>query len=124
MGRSTPTSRTHWREITHYADIPLDPDIDTYNTMEVIGALRCFTAREQGRLVGYAVFFIRHNLHYRSSLQAMQDVLFVLPEHRGRVGHQTDSRVRTPANFRRSASSVSSCQAYEQSRGASGSYGV
>jgi hypothetical protein len=81
-----PLLESHWREITHYADIPLDPDKDMYNQMEEIGALRCFTARAQGRLVGYAVFFIRHNLHYRSSLQAMQDVLFVLPEHRARLG--------------------------------------
>jgi hypothetical protein len=81
-----PLLNAHWREITHYADIPLDPDIETYNKMEAIGALRCFTARDQGRLVGYAVFFIRHNLHYRSSLQAMQDVLFVLPEYRGMLG--------------------------------------
>ena len=41
----------------------------------------------EGTLVGYAVFFVRYNMHYRQSLQALQDVLFVDLAHRhSRVG--------------------------------------
>ncbi len=36
-------------------------------------------------VVGYACYFVRHNAHYVSSLQAVQDVLFLLPAHRGRT---------------------------------------
>lgn len=79
-----PLFQKHWDEISHYKDIPLDPDFDMYLKMEDMGVLRVFTAREDDKtLVGYAVFFIKHNLHYKSSLQAMQDIIFIDSEHRG-----------------------------------------
>lgn len=86
-GEILPLLQEHFAEISHYPDIPLDPEIDAYNEIEEKGALRCYTARLDGALIGYAVFFLRNNLHYRSSYQAVQDVLFVRKEHRqGRVG--------------------------------------
>lgn len=82
-----PLLQTHWREIAHYQDIPLDPDVDQYNAADDAGMLRCFTARVDGVLVGYAIYFVRSNMHYRSSKQAVQDVLFLLPEYRkSRIG--------------------------------------
>jgi GNAT superfamily N-acetyltransferase len=67
--------------------------------MEDLGMLRCYTARVAGALVGYGVFTVAHNLHYRGSIQAKQDVLFVLPEYRkSRIGYQLikfcDERLR------------------------------
>lgn len=86
-GEIMPLLIEHKDEIAAYPDIPLDPDIEAYNAIEADGALRCYTARLAGVLVGYAVFFLRHNLHYRSSYQAVQDVLFIQLAHRhGRVG--------------------------------------
>jgi GNAT superfamily N-acetyltransferase len=37
-------------------------------------------------LVGYAVFFVRPNMHYMDSVQAVQDVLYLSPALRG-TGH-------------------------------------
>jgi hypothetical protein len=49
-----------------------------------MGTLRTFTARDaDGVLTGYCVFFVRHNIHYASSLQASQDVIYIDPERRG-----------------------------------------
>jgi len=77
----------HKAEIAHYPDIVLDPDIPTYEALDAQGHLRAYTARSGGKLVGYAVFFVRYNMHYRQSLQALQDVLFVdLAVRHGRVG--------------------------------------
>lgn len=77
----------HKEEISAFPDILLNPDIDRYNAVEARGNLRCYTARMAGVLVGYAIFFVDWNLHYSESLQANQDVLFVMKEHRhGRVG--------------------------------------
>jgi GNAT superfamily N-acetyltransferase len=77
----------HKDEISNYPDIALDPDVEAYHEIEARGCLRCYTARLAGALVGYAIFFVRHNLHYKASLQAVQDVLFVMKEYRhGRVG--------------------------------------
>lgn len=79
-----PLLEKHWKEIAHYQDIALDPDFDQYERLENSGALRTFTARtEDNSLVGYAVFFVRANIHYKSSIQAAQDVLFIDPNHRG-----------------------------------------
>jgi GNAT superfamily N-acetyltransferase len=45
--------------------------------------LRIYTARlHDGKLIGYAVFLVNTNAHYAGSLQAVQDVLYIDPEHR------------------------------------------
>lgn len=86
-GEVMPLLEAHWKEIAHYPDIPLEPDTDAYAMLEDAGAMRCYTVRSDGALIGYAVFLVRSNAHYKSSLQAVQDVLFLLPEHRnGKIG--------------------------------------
>ena len=77
-----PLLQMHWREIAHYQDIPLAPDWEWYRTSPIV---RVFTARDEGRLVGYAVFLVVRNKHYMTSLQGMQDIMFLLPEYRGRT---------------------------------------
>jgi hypothetical protein len=69
----------HFDEIAHYQDIPLRPDWNFY-----LGArnLRCYTARQDGVLVGYAVFGLGINKHFMGSLQAVQDIIFIAPQHR------------------------------------------
>jgi len=77
----------HWREIAHYDDIPLDVDWAVYESAEATGKLCLYTARLDGELIGYAAFLVQRAPHYAGSIQAVQDVLFVAPEHRrGRVG--------------------------------------
>jgi len=79
-----PLLYAHWREIAHYQDIVLNPDWDHYIAGDENGLLRCFTARdEEEDLVGYAIFWVRPNAHYKDSLQAAQDVLFIHPTRRG-----------------------------------------
>ena len=82
-----PLLESHWREVAHYQDIELKPDIETYAKLEATGQLRCYTARDSGRLIGYVVFFVRPNPHYCTSLQATQDVLFLVTQaRRGSTG--------------------------------------
>ncbi len=79
-----PLLTLHWKEIAHFQDIPLEPDFETYAKLDEMGMLRTFTARDpEGKLVGYAVFFVKANLHYKSSIQAVQDVIFIDPTVRG-----------------------------------------
>jgi hypothetical protein len=73
----------HWAEVAHFKDIPLEPDLAVYRQADVNGAVRVFTARRDSSLVGYALFFVRANPHYASSVQAVQDVLYIAPECRG-----------------------------------------
>lgn len=80
-----PLFEQHYKEIAHYQDIALNPNIEKYFELEDLGFLRVFTARDEDtkELLGYQVFFVNYNLHYRDSLQAIQDVLFVHRNHRG-----------------------------------------
>lgn len=81
----TPLLHKHWIEIAHYQDINLEVDTESYLHLENIGALKVFTARDSGdnTLIGYSAFFIRSNMHYKSSLQAIQDVIYIDKERRG-----------------------------------------
>ncbi|MGH8277870.1 MAG: GNAT family N-acetyltransferase, partial [Steroidobacteraceae bacterium] len=74
----------HYLEIAHFKDIPLEVDWDRYAIAEEQGRLRAFTARAGTQLIGYAGFLVGSNLHFKTSLQAVQDVLFLVPEYRNR----------------------------------------
>lgn len=78
-----PLLEKHYREISHYPDIELDPDIKRYLEHEANGTLRVFTVRKDCALIGYALFFIAYNMHYSKSLQAIQDVIYLDPASRG-----------------------------------------
>jgi GNAT superfamily N-acetyltransferase len=81
-----PLLALHWREIAHYQDIALDPDWEFYRRAP---AVRVYTARLDGELIGYGVFFLAPNRHYKQSIQAVQDILFLHPDHRGgRTGYR------------------------------------
>lgn len=82
-----PLLEEHWREIAHYKDIPLEPDLSMYAQADSMGMLRVYTARDQqGQLIGYSVFFIRSAPHYKSSLQANQDIIYISKNNRGMGG--------------------------------------
>jgi len=73
----------HWQEIAHYKDIELNPDYDKYQMMEEKGLLKIFTLRDNSDLIGYAVFVITFHPHYKQSLQAIEDIIFIDPARRG-----------------------------------------
>ena len=73
----------HYDEVAMHKDrIKLDPDWGRYEAMEINRALAIFTARDHGKLVGYAVFVIAWHLHYKDTLLASNDVLFLHPDYR------------------------------------------
>src|SRR3990167_6534386 len=78
-----PLLQAHWLEVSAHLDILLDPDRELYAASHRAGIIRFYGARSDGRLVGYALFFVRPNPHYRGSVQAAHDVLYVDPAYRG-----------------------------------------
>lgn len=64
----------------------LSVDDGLYLELERNGALRVYTVRIAGVLVGYSVMFVREHPHYKPNLQATQDALYVDAHHRGRLG--------------------------------------
>lgn len=77
----------HREELTtNKALMVLKPDVERYRAMEAQGA--CFTvmARDEGRIVGYAINLISPNIHYRDVLTVYNDALWTLPSHRCAIG--------------------------------------
>lgn len=80
-----PHLEAHYQEIAWRQDaIPLDIDVERYKLLYQHGQVVVFTAREKDlTLVGYNVYFVNPHLHYKSTLYAMNDVLYVAPGRRG-----------------------------------------
>ena len=46
--------------------------------------IRVYTMRDpESNLIGYAVYIVRPNLHYKQTLTATEDIIFVHPDKRG-----------------------------------------
>lgn len=79
-----PLFQKHWLEIAHFDDIPLNPDTEQYFKIDALDLLHVYVARDEAsKLIGYAVYFVTPHLHFKQSLHATQDVLFIDKEHRG-----------------------------------------
>jgi hypothetical protein len=61
-----------------------DPALSIYQGIEAGGALKTYAARIDGKLFGYAVFALTPHPHYPTLKIATADVVYVVPEHRGR----------------------------------------
>lgn len=73
----------HYRELTlHKESVKLKPMFASYLAIEKAGKLAVYSARDDGALVGYGFFFVAPHLHYEDTVVAMNDVLFLHPEHR------------------------------------------
>lgn len=73
----------HWEEIAlDRQKVPLNPDIDTFRTLEDAGLLLIVTARDEGKLIGYHVTIVRPHLHYKHSLTGYADMYFMHPHYR------------------------------------------
>jgi L-amino acid N-acyltransferase YncA len=80
----------HWQEIALNKDeIKLDIDFERYAEAEANGHLHVVTARDDGILVGYHVWFVGMHMHYKSSRTAVSDVVYLLPMYRkGLAGYR------------------------------------
>ena len=72
----------NWVE-TGLDGITLSPDWDKYKQAYDNGMLRVYIAKAGDLIVGYSVYFVSKHLHYRESLQATCDMIFIRPTRRG-----------------------------------------
>lgn len=78
-----PLFKRHWQEIgVDREAVPLDPDWQQYLDYDLLGIARVLTVRSRGTLVGYAVVFVRHHLHYASTPWAQYDLYWLDPVYR------------------------------------------
>ena len=78
-----PMFREHYKEVHLFPDaIPFNPSYETYEKLEELGFIETYFVRHQNEIVGYAVYMVNNNPHYYDHVYAVNDVLFVSPEHR------------------------------------------
>ena len=84
-----PLLEKHWEAVAlNQGKIKLNPDWERYAELDASNVLRIFTARKDGKLVGYCVVLVSTSLHYKDHKFAINDVVFVLPEYRsGATGY-------------------------------------
>lgn len=80
-----PLLHLHWKEVAHFKDIRLNPNLKFYKDLEQAKILRVYTIRKTEKLVGYAVFFVQKDPHHQHSVQAVQDLLFLSPSLRAKL---------------------------------------
>jgi hypothetical protein len=77
----------HYEEIAWKRDkIPLDVDWERYGELERAGVVHFYTARMDGILIGYSCYIVNRHLHYKTTLFAQNDVLYIDKPYRGRKG--------------------------------------
>lgn len=78
-----PLLECHWQEVAgHKEEIKLNPDFDKYKELANADALCCTTMRKDGKLVGYFICIVYPHIHYKETVMAFNDAVFILPEHR------------------------------------------
>ena len=71
----------NWED-TGLEDLELDPDWSSYDVLYQAGCFGVYTARENNVLVGYLGVLARNHLHYKGSVFASNDVLFLDKDYR------------------------------------------
>ena len=82
IAEARPLIARHFAEVDQFLVSTGVADEATYEGIEEAGLLRLYTAREAGRLVGYASFLVRAAAHCANSLHAAHDTLYLVPEAR------------------------------------------
>lgn len=80
--------KEHYDEIAVNKDgMPMEPNIPSYIQLEKEGILHILTVRENGKMIGYHVSFVRTHIHYASVLCAFGDAYFLTAgKRKGMVG--------------------------------------
>lgn len=75
LADAQPLFAAHWREVGQAH--PLKPATQRYLAIDRHGGLLACTARRDGELVGYAVFFLLYHWHYNDWFVAQNDIIFL-----------------------------------------------
>lgn len=74
---------------SHQKDVGEDETMDVdwlaYRTLQMSDAFYFYTARINGELIGYLGYIVAFNLHYKGNKDAICDLIYVNPNHRGKM---------------------------------------
>jgi hypothetical protein len=108
----------HHQELAlHRDEIPLSIDEAKYEVLDKTDMLLILTARDEGRLVGYALWFIMPHPHYaKAGPMALTDMYYVLPEYRRGVGLRLFIASEVEYKKRGCIKAITSCKAHQDHR--------
>lgn len=107
----------HHRHLAlHQEEIPLAIDEEKYEVLDRTGILLIMTARSEGELIGYWLWFLMPHPHYRTTLMGLTDMYFVLPKYRNGVGARLLMASEAELKRRGARKAITSCKAHEDHR--------
>lgn len=75
----------HWNELALFRDrMPLAPQYAEYIQREARGQLFLTTVRRNGEIVAYYIAQVAPGFHYAKTMTAHMDVMYVVPDMKGR----------------------------------------
>lgn len=72
----------HYNELSVTKGFKLNPDYEVYKQADKAGNVRVIICRDNGFIIGYIIYFIGLNLHYKDCLLATEDIYYLKPEYR------------------------------------------
>lgn len=77
----------HYKELSVTKGFALNPDYEIYKHNDKTGNVRVILCKDDGTIVGYIIYFLSANLHYRDCLLATEDIYYLKPAYRkGTIG--------------------------------------
>lgn len=77
---AAPLFRAHWELVGRHKDLlPLKMDVQRWIRYERAGQVTAFSAREDGRLVGYALYLTTPSLNYAGTIAAYCHAIYIDP---------------------------------------------
>jgi GNAT superfamily N-acetyltransferase len=80
--------RAHYEEAGSFDGLPLDPNVEMAKGLERDENFLAVTARVGDNMVGYIVFLINPSFESRHVMLGFQNMFYVKPEFRGKLGRQ------------------------------------
>jgi GNAT superfamily N-acetyltransferase len=76
-----PLLRDNWvRTESYISELEIDPAFKKYKKLDEMDMVTCITARRDGALVGYAIFFDNFSLHHQTVHTGHGDMIYVKDE--------------------------------------------
>jgi hypothetical protein len=77
----------HYEELSVTKSFKLNPDYNVYWEADKRKTLRVILCKDDNKIIGYIVYFIGLNLHYKDCLLATEDIYYLEPKYRkGLIG--------------------------------------
>lgn len=82
-----PLFKQQWDELQNVPGLVYNPDFMLYSYLDQVGMLLLLTARKDGEIIGYLAVVLKKHPYAKDSLNAYEEVFYVIPSMRnGKVG--------------------------------------